>query len=642
MQTDRGMITSTVAGRLDRAGPAWGLVPRLLLLLTIALVAQTPWGTARSEPASPVAATAADRAVTAVRVLPSAVERKAFHETMLKVPVPHRGCFVAHYPAPTWTETACVAAPRTPSPRHFGALPNTVGDGNDFFSNVSGLLTSATGSFDSATGVVTEYGTEGNDLTTVHPDVYELQLNSNVYTAPCPAAGGCSGWEQFLFSQSQCATACIFVEYWLLNYPPPCPPGAPWIYYAGTPTTTPGCFFNTTPTLVPVQPLADLGSLRLSATVTGGNDVVTVSVAGGDVYTQSDPSVADLGTGWNGAEFNVFGDCCAGNIYFTGAPATLVVRQATSSVPTCTSFFTGTTAETNNLNLVGPCTASGGAAPAIVFTESGGGSLPPGVSIGDPHFTTFQAAHYNFMEAGEYILVQSDPDLTVQSRQALISPPGAPAIAQNVAMAVKIGTNQISVYPTSLEVNGTAVQLADTHAISLPGGVLFARAGNLYTISRANGDIIQGRQIAASSSFPAHVDITVNLGGGTNPAKVHGLLVSAPTPGGPVILRTGVAIKAPLVAADLHTFAERWRIEPVESLFHAEGRPQISGLIKPLTVADLDQKKALAARQVCVAAGVTGDASLDDCTLDVAASGDKAAADAFVYQTKPAVVVRAK
>jgi hypothetical protein len=191
-------------------------------------------------------------------------------------------------------------------------------------------------------------------------------------------------------------------------------------------------------------------------------------------------------------------------------------------------------------------------------------------------------------------------------------------------------------------VNGTTVPLADTHSIGLPGGVVVARSGNLYTVSRANGDIIQARQIAATSSFPSHVDITVNLGGATDPAKVHGLLVSAPAAGGPVILRTGVAIRAPLIAADLHTFAESWRIEPVESLFHAEGRPRISGLIKPLTVADLDEKKRLAARQVCVAAGVAGDVLLDDCTLDVAATGDKTAADAFVYQPKPTVVMGPK
>ena len=641
MKTNRDIIANDNA--LDRTRR---VVPRLLLLMTIALVGASQ--TARSEEAAKPAAAApvaVDRAVaTRVQLAPSAQERKSFHEKMLTIPVPHRGCFEAHYPTATWTETPCVAAPKVPSPLVKGtAFPNTVGAGTDYFTSVSGHLSSATGSFDSATGITKEYGSKGNDLTTVYPDVYELQMNSNVYTAPCPSAGGCQGWEQFLFSQSQCGGACVFIEYWLLNYPSPCPTTEAWIYYPGSPTTTPGCYFNTNGKGLPAPvALADFGKLVMTASVSGGNDEVQLTDGDGNVYKQSNASVANLANGWSGAEYNVFGDCCASHIYFTGAPATVVVRQAvnngTTNAPSCTSSFNGTTAETNNLNLTGGCTASGGAKPAIVFTETGGGTLPPGVSIGDPHFTTFQSSHYNFMEAGEYILVQA-PNLTVQSRQALISAAGQPAIAQNIAMAVKMGSASVTVYPTSLVVNGNTVTLADTHAMSLGGGVVVARNRNLYTISRANGDIVQGRQIASSGPFPAHVDITVNLGGGTDPSKVSGLLVSNPTAPKPVVLRSGVALAALATVADLHTFADSWRIAPKESLFRAEGRPVVSGLVKPLTLDDLEAAKRTSARQICVDAGVTGDASLDDCTLDVGATGDKTLANAFVHVAEPKFVM---
>src|SRR5271154_2028734 len=605
-------------------------VPRLLLLLTIALAgqsahaAETPQSAERAPTA--MAPVAIDRA--RLQLAPSALELKSFHEKMLAVPTPHRGCFVAHSPTATWQEMTCVAAPKKPSPAVKGsAFPNTVGAGTDNFSSVTGHLSAATGSFDAVSNITPEYGNVGGDLTSVHPNVYELQMNSNIYTAPCPSASGCQGWEQFLFSQTQCSGACVFIEYWLLNYPPPCPTTEAWTYYAGTPTTTPGCYFNTpgAPLTAPV-PASRFGQLRMTASVSGGNDEVQLTDGDGSVYKQTNASVASLAGGWSGAEYNVFGDCCAANIYFTAPSASITVRQATtngsSAAPTCTSSFAGATAETNNLNLVGGCAASGGSAPAIVFTESGGGPVPPGVSIGDPHFQTFQSGHYTYMGAGEYILVQT-PDLLVQARQSLISPSGAPAVAQNVAMAVKMGSNSVAVYPTSLEVNGKTVTLADTHVIALSGGVLVAKNRNLYTISRPSGDIIQGRQIASSGSFPPHVDITVNLGAGTDMSKASGLLVSAPGAHQPIVLRSGVALKAIETIADLHTFAESARIAPTESLFHAEGRPQPTAIpLKPLLLTDLDAAKRASARQTCVNAGVTGDTSLDDCTMDVAATGD--------------------
>ena len=292
-----------------------GAILRVLLLVTFALLAQV--GRVSAETQHPTVA-AATRHLTQAK--PSALARQAFHERMLAIKRPHAGCFVARYGKPTWTEIPCGAPPKYPNPIPRGPKPNNVGAGTDYFTSVSGL-TSATGSFDSVTGVTNEYGSKGNDLTTVYPNVYALQLNSNIFAAPpaCSGSSNCSGWEQFIYSQSQCGTqACIFIEYWLLNHTSPCPATGGWNFYAGTPTTTPGCYLNTAFAYFPVQTLSAMSGLRLTGEVSGGTDTVTVSVANGDVYTNTNPSIADLGTGWSGAEFNLVGDCCASEAYFTG------------------------------------------------------------------------------------------------------------------------------------------------------------------------------------------------------------------------------------------------------------------------------------------------------------------------------------
>jgi hypothetical protein len=342
----------------------------------------------RTRPAQPPPATSAR---------PSKQQMENFQQIMSRLSLPGKGCFAAHYPTPVWQPVTCGNAPKYPNPLARGLRPAIVGGGNDQFIQVAGQVSSATGSFDSATGISAEYGLILGNTSSVSPDVYSLQLNANRFsTVVCGGVSVCTGWQQFLFSQSQCNGACVFIEYWLLDYPSPCPAGN-WIYYPGTATTAPGCFMNTTPTLLGPQPLADLSNLKLSGSVSNGADIVMLATGTGDISAASQDSILDLAQGWTGAEFNVFGDCCATEAYFNSG-STLTVRlsaaNGTVDVPTCSSTFSGPTAETNNLNLVGSCSTAGGADPSILFSESGGGPLPPGTIIG-PTSPSDLSAHAN-------------------------------------------------------------------------------------------------------------------------------------------------------------------------------------------------------------------------------------------------------
>ena len=576
---------------------------------------------------------------------PNAVERKSYETRMMATHPAKTGCFEAHFPDEHWVETPCLAAPHTPNQHHApGPHPNTVGDGTDWFATVtSGTISQVTGSFDSVSGVVKLLGPILGDTSVVHPNVYAMQMNSNTYTPSiCGTLTDCA-WVQFIFSQTQCGSSpCAFIEYWLLNHTSPCPTNASWTYYDGSvPGTTPGCYLNTPSKSLAAVPLSDLGSLRVIAKTQGGNDIVTISDVSGTLGSQSNPSIANLSSGWTGVEYNLVGDCCSTETFFTSTTtASLTLRVATvngtTNAPNCASTFTGTTAESNNLNLTGSCTPVSGSAPAIVFTESGGGSLPAGVSVGDPHVTTFHGAHYNFQHAGEFILVESDPDLQVQVRQVLITPPSQPAIAVNTGAAVKMGNQKFVVTLKGIQVNGSSRTIENDRGIDLGSGVTVVHRGSTYTVSRPSGDVVQ------INTFSDHVDVTVQLGA-TNDSTVRGLLVGNPADElHPLVGRDKTPVKGAVTKVALQNFVQSWSVAPKESLFGAEGRPTPSGPVEALTTGKLDKNKAAQARKTCIAKGVREETALDDCILDVSVMGKPEAADAFIFAAKPKQVVREK
>jgi hypothetical protein len=577
---------------------------------------------------------------------PTLDERKTYEKRMIAIHPAKEGCFEAHFPDEQWTEIKCQPAPHTPNPHHQGARPNTVGDGTDWFATVnSGNLSQVTGSFDNVSGVVQLLGPIGGITSEVYPNAYAIQTNTNTYTPTyCGSLTDCA-WVQFIFSQTQCGSApCVFIEYWLLNHDSNCPSNAAWTYYGPSvsgyvPGTTPGCYLNTPTTTLPAVPLSDLGSLRIISSTQGGNDIITASDVNGTLGSKSYPSIANLASGWTGVEYQLVGDCCSTETFFTStATASLTLRVATvngtNNAPTCSSSFTGTTAESNNLNLIGGCSAVTNPNPAIVFKEGGGGPLPPGVSVGDPHLTTIHGAHYNFQYTGEYILIESDPDFQVQVRQVIFTPPNTPAIAYNKGVAVKMGNEKFVVTLKETTVNGTPRTIENNHEVGLGGGVSVVRQGSIYTVSRPSGDIVH---ITVNSD---HIDVTVQVGA-TNDSTVHGLLVGNPADEShPLVGRDNKPIKGAVTKVALQNFVESWRVDPKESLFSNEDRPKPSGPVDTLTTDRLDKATEERSRKICVERGVKEVTALDDCILDVSITGKPETADAFLFVPKPKEVIK--
>jgi hypothetical protein len=293
---------------------------------------------------------------------PVADKLQAYHATMSQTPLPKKGCFKSTYPSTAWVEVPCATPPNRPYPPASGRVPEIVGNGNDFSAQANGgLISSATGSFDSVTGVISESDGGTNNR-------FSLQLNTNGNFSS-PACSGakvpsqCTGWQQFVYSNGYGG----FIQYWLLNYAATCPSG--WNTY-GT-----DCWRNGSGLVsVPEQPITNLAQLRVTGNANaGGTDSIVISAPAGEGGSNAanEDSVLGLAKGWQAAEFNVFGDCCGTQANFNGG-TTIVVRttviNGTTNAPTCTS--NGTTGETNNLTLATPCSTVGGTSPAVVFKES--------------------------------------------------------------------------------------------------------------------------------------------------------------------------------------------------------------------------------------------------------------------------------
>jgi hypothetical protein len=320
---------------------------------------------------------------------------KAFwNETIHKTSAPKAGCFEASYPSTKWVEVECGA----PS-AYRSAVPDSrlqvVGNGSDFVARAPAgtHFSKVVGSFPTVTGVTSEksvgvaaFGGGG----ILGANEYTLQINTNfAHTAACKTFTNCIAWVQYVMSTNTPVSLTssaltndteVFIEYWLIDYGAnsraTCPAG---FINGGADAQGPGvdCVQNGPSTLIAngQLPITDLSQITMSGSATaGGTDSTTVTF-GGRAFTASvSDSLTDIASGWTQAEWNVVGNAGGSRAQFNAGShitAKLAVTDGSTTAPTCLapSAIQGTTGETNNLN-AGTCTATGGTAPSIQFTES--------------------------------------------------------------------------------------------------------------------------------------------------------------------------------------------------------------------------------------------------------------------------------
>lgn len=342
----------------------------------------------------PAAFAAPTTAIADQAQAPSMVQAQAiqsWHEDITRMSTPAEGCFQATFPSILWKQVSCsqVQSFSHPLPRRPDALTRfavqsasagsvaggtqTTGNGDDYAIETASLISSATGTFPSVTGVTSEKGVGvaafgGGGI--LGANEYTLQANSNYNktTSACKSHSGCTVWQQFIYSPdySTKGKAAVFIQYWLLGYGgSSCPSGF------GSDGSG-DCYKNSAAVTAPDVPATQLANLKLSGTATsGGNDTV-VFTNGTTAYSlTAKDSVLNLATVWNQTEFNVVGNAGGSEAEFnSGSSITvkLAVADGSTATPTCAANA-GSTGESNNLNL-GSCSAVGGSSPYIQFTES--------------------------------------------------------------------------------------------------------------------------------------------------------------------------------------------------------------------------------------------------------------------------------
>ena len=152
------------------AGPLRGRARRALLatcclagmLVPCVAVAQSEKPSEQAPPPNPAASSKPGPSQPAPTAVSEAERkaRKAWQAAIGAKAPPKKGCFTATFPDTEWKEVPCTKPPQIPYPPRRGSHPNAIGGGsnNDASAQVASQIVSATGSFDSVTGVTSEYG----------------------------------------------------------------------------------------------------------------------------------------------------------------------------------------------------------------------------------------------------------------------------------------------------------------------------------------------------------------------------------------------------------------------------------------------------------------------------------------------------
>ena len=622
-----------VLSELGKLGMALVLLAATVLLPTVILAAS------KAKPQSAAAA------VTKTEPMLSAEEfrkQEDWRNAIALVPQLKKGCFNAKFPSKEWQEVQCVATPDYPMPRRTGILPEVVGNGDDVAAQApSGFISSATGTFESLSGVTSESGTIGNAGPAV-ANAYTLQMNTDFFvsTACAGSSGtGCRGWEQFVFENNNVSHRA-YIQYWLIKYNTTCPAG--WTQFPIGVDIDCVILSNSSGAVnTTAVPVTNLSQVTLTGITSAGSDSIIVTI-GSTAFSRVGDNSVNAAAGWKVAEFNVFGDGAnstgASQANFNSG-ASIVTRTRINyggtAAPIC--LATGFTAETNNLSFGPSAPAASQPGPAIIFTESGAGGSPSNcaasTAVGDTHLTTLSGFLYDFQASGDFELLQTSADFIVQNRQ-VSGAPNWPKASVNSAIATQMGKTRVAVClkPQRLVVDGERVRLSKRRALVLGDGTQITLRGNSYLIRSASGDWVR------ADVNPDYIDVKVGLG--QWPIDVQGLLVNVKGDPNLIATRDGKVLKNPFSFEELyHPYADSWRINPSDSMLNVCGEGVEAGAPdKPFFAKDLDPEVAKRTHAICAKAGVKEGPLLDACMIDVAVIGRATAAKIHAKTPAPIAV----
>ena len=253
---------------------------------------------------------------------------------------------------------------------------------------------------------------------------------------------------------------------------------------------------------------------------------------------------------------------------------------------------------------------------------------PPCNSCGDVHMRTPDGLAYDFQGAGEYLFITSfSGDIVVQTRQ---EPWGnSDVVSVNTAVAMNVSGDRVGIYLDrihELYVNGIPTELQNEYFQLINGGYIYLLNNSSrkeYIIEWPSGFLTSVKfgssYLDVGVSKPPTLQATYQgLAGDFNGLAEDDLLT-----------RSGTPIVPPVTLNELYRiFGDSWRISDSESLFDYETGTSTQTFTLPdfparsFTTQNLDPEDYEAAKQTCLAAGITDPFLLEDCILDVGATGE--------------------
>jgi hypothetical protein len=266
-------------------------------------------------------------------------------------------------------------------------------------------------------------------------------------------------------------------------------------------------------------------------------------------------------------------------------------------------------------------------------------------SCGDVHIRTPDGLHYDFQGAGEYLLTSSsDGEIVVQGRQEPWR--GSRVVSVNTAVAMRVAGDRVGIYldrSPNLLINGQPTSIPAS-PLDLPnGGKVHRTVGSSrteYLVQWPNGFVVSAK---VASSY-MDIGVTRPLALQTAFSGILGNLNGQATDD--LCTRNGATFGSPILFDELYrSFGDSWRLSAAESLFDYEAGTSTETYqlfdfpLRKVTTADFDQTVVDAARQICEAAGIEDPILLQDCILDVAATGEHDFVESGIDSELPATTL---
>ncbi len=252
-----------------------------------------------------------------------------------------------------------------------------------------------------------------------------------------------------------------------------------------------------------------------------------------------------------------------------------------------------------------------------------------GGSSGDPHLYTLDGLRYDFQGVGEFVLTRA-AGFEVQARYQPLW--AGRRVSFGTAVAARLGPDRVTLTagsPIVLRINGAEALLYTGEWIDLPGGGKIELDDRTFRIHGGGGLLEVRGEGATTKSLSIRVRAPLDstpagLLGGVDGDRTNDMRLSA----------DAQPLAQPLAFDLLYgAFSDAWRVNGETTLFDYGENESFETFVDRTypdrienhqTLSAADRAKALA---VCRKAGVTGSVNLEDCTLDVAVTGDADYAD---------------